>query len=187
MTRPASRSWVPAVLGAALLVASVVAQFGILSWSMSLMVGGSELLGPVRVSQVAAVVIILISVQLTVFVADGRHGFRLFTAVGDLPPSYRRRYMIVNIVLLIAIFVVQVAAIHFGGLLTREAAGAEGAMTTINIVPGLGLAAGDPVLTALGCLLPIVAAASVYMLVGWVAGTRASGSEPEREPTVTRL
>ena len=190
MTRPASRSWFRAALSATLLVAIVVVQFRLVSWAMSSMVSGTAILGPFRVSEVAAVVMILAAVSFAVFIADGWRGFGLFTVIAALSSSLRLQFMIVNIAMFIAMSMAQAGTVYLAGRLLEDAAAGGGdTAPPMNLVPGFSFAIGDPILTALGCLLPICMFASVVVLAGQIAGpsspTAALG--PEREPTVTRL
>lgn len=190
MTRPASRSWFRAAIGAALFVAIVVVQFRLLSWSLSSMVGGTEVLGLFRVSEVAAVVMILTAVSFAVFIADGWRGFGLFTVIAALPSNLRRQFVIVNIAMLIAMSMAQAGTVYLAGRLLEDAAAGGGdTAPPMNLVPGFSIAIGDPILTAIGCLLPICMFASVVVLASQIAGpfSPAAASGSEREPTVTRL
>ncbi len=187
MSRPTSRSWFRVVLATAIFVAIVVVQFRLLSWSLSLIVGGTAALGSVPISAVAAFVAIMIAVCWAVFVADGWRGFRIFPVIARLSSNERRLFVIFGVAMLIVISVVQASAIYLAPI-DAVAAGRDIA-PPLDLVPGLSFAIGELIRTALGCLLPICMIASVFVLVSQIVGpfSPAGASRSESEPTVTRL
>lgn len=178
------------VLSAVPLAAIVFAQFRLLSRSMSSLVGGTEFVGPMLISDIAAVVMIVISVNLAVFMTDGWGRVGLFTVIASLPSGLRRRFVIVNSALLIAMAMAQAGTVYVAGLVAQDAVarGAEPA-APVTLIFSLGFNADDPTLAAIGCLLPILMIGSVVVLTRQFAARLGSevGTTEVREGTVTRL
>lgn len=191
MSRPTSRSWFRVVLATALFVAIVVVQFRLVSGPLSLIVGGGTMSsGSFAVSDIATLVMMMIAVYMAIFIADCRRGFGLFPALAALPSDARRLFEAFSVFMLAVMTMFQAGTVYMAGNLSADAVAKGGDIAApVDLVPGLSFAIGDPILTALGCLLPICMIALVFVLVSQTGGpsSPAAASPSEGGPTVTRL
>ncbi|MDQ2069598.1 hypothetical protein [Natronospira bacteriovora] len=128
----------------------VIAAFGglinfhLIALPMSEMVGGASYVGTVRISDVAALVIILLEISMGIFLLESLRITRLFPIIGRLDDRMRKRMAIAAFTLLVIFASIEASLAYMRDLLaldrealTQTLAGAEVAEAQFRWIPSL--------------------------------------------------
>lgn len=108
--------------GLVLLVAllGVYVNFQLIALPMSEMVGGSSRLGPLRASDVAALVLVFFEIVLGLFVMESLQITKLFPIIGSLEDKLRKHMMLVAFVLLVIFAGIESSLAYMRDLLAAD-------------------------------------------------------------------
>lgn len=108
--------------GLVLLIAllGVYVNFQLIALPMSEMVGGSSRLGPLRASDVAALVLVFFEVVLGLFVMESLQITKLFPIIGSLDDKLRKNMMLVAFVLLVIFAGIESSLAYMRDLLAAD-------------------------------------------------------------------
>ena len=95
-------------------------NFWLIARPMSEMVGGNVYVGPLRVSEVAALVIILVEATMGLFLMEALRITHLFPVIANLQDSMRRRIMWIALVLLVILAGIEAALALMRDMLTAD-------------------------------------------------------------------
>ena len=108
--------------GLVLLIAllGVYVNFQLIALPMSEMVGGSSRLGPLRASDVAALVLVFFEIVLGLFVMESLQITKLFPIIGSLDDKMRKNMMLVAFVLLVIFAGIESSLAYMRDLLAAD-------------------------------------------------------------------
>ena len=108
--------------GLVLLIAllGVYVNFQLIALPMSEMVGGSSRLGPMRASDVAALVLVFFEIVLGLFVMESLQITKLFPVIGSLDDKMRKNMMLVAFVLLVIFAGIESSLAYMRDLLAAD-------------------------------------------------------------------
>lgn len=108
--------------GLVLLIAllGVYVNFQLIALPMSEMVGGSSRLGPMRASDVAALVLVFFEVVLGLFVMESLQITKLFPVIGSLDDKMRKNMMLVAFILLVIFASIESSLAYMRDLLAAD-------------------------------------------------------------------
>ena len=108
--------------GLVLLIAllGIYVNFQLIALPMSEMVGGSSRLGPLRASDVAALVLVFFEVVLGLFLMESLQITRLFPIIGSLDDKLRKQMMLVAFVLLVIFAGIESSLAYMRDLLAAD-------------------------------------------------------------------
>lgn len=98
----------------------VYVNFQLIALPMSEMVGGSSRLGPMRASDVAALVLVFFEVVLGLFVMESLQITKLFPVIGSLDDKMRKNMMLVAFVLLVIFAGIESSLAYMRDLLAAD-------------------------------------------------------------------
>jgi hypothetical protein len=95
-------------------------NFWLIARPMSEMVGGSVYVGPLRVSEIAALVIILVEAAMGLFLMEALRITHLFPLIANLQDFMRRRIIWIALVLLVTLACIEAALALMRDMLTAD-------------------------------------------------------------------
>lgn len=120
-------------------------NFHLIAMPMSEMVGSSSYVGGMRVSDVAALVIIMIEVAMGLFLLESLRITHLFPVIGSMDDKMRRRMMIVSLTILTILASIEASLAYMRDLLaldrealTQSLAGVSVVEAEFRWIPSLG-------------------------------------------------
>ncbi len=120
-------------------------NFQLIALPMSEMVGGSSYLGPIKTSDVAALVIILIEIAMGLFLMESLHITRLFPVISSMDDKMRKRMVWTTFTILFVLAGVESALAYMRDLLaadrealTQSLSGMVVAAPEFRWIPSLG-------------------------------------------------
>ena len=132
-----------AVLAIALLGGFI--NFHLIALPMSEMVGGSSYVGPVKTSDIAAMVIILMEIAMGLFLMESLRITRMFPIIGMMSDQMRRRMVAVSFALLLILAGIESSLAYMRDLLaadrqalTQQLAGVAVAEAQFRWIPSIG-------------------------------------------------
>lgn len=150
-----------------------IINFHLIALPMSEMVGGSAYIGSVRMSDIAALVIIMVEIAMGLFVMECLRITRLFPVIGRLDDHIRRRMLWVALTILVIFATIESSLAYMRDLLAqdREAlsqalAGAATADAQFRWIPSIGQ-------MVLGFILPFALAFVAIPLESFIHSSRA--------------
>lgn len=147
-------------------------NFNLIALPMSEMVGGGSYIGPVRTSDVAALVIILIELSMGIFLLESLRITHLFPIIGNMDDKMRKRMVWVTFALLFILASIEASLAYMRDLLAadREAlaaqlAGEAVASAEFRWIPSIGQ-------MVMGFVLPFALAFVAIPLESFVHSSR---------------
>ncbi|MFQ5699503.1 MAG: hypothetical protein ACE5IL_14620 [Myxococcota bacterium] len=158
------------VLGIALLGGFI--NFHLIALPMSEMVGASSYVGPVRTSDVAALVVILMEASMGLFLMESLRITRMFPVIGTMDDLMRRRMVWVSFFLLLMLAGVESSLAYMRDLLaadrealTQSLAGVAVVQAQLRWIPSLGQ-------MLMGFMLPFALAFAAIPLESFIQSSR---------------
>ena len=112
-------------------------NFSLIARPMAEMVGGTSFIGPFRVADVAALVIIMVEISMGLFLMESLRITRLFPVIGALPDKIRVRMVWITFTILLILASVEAGLAYMREILLQDE------LATSALLRG-----GDPALTA---------------------------------------
>ncbi len=147
-------------------------NFHLIALPMSEMVGASAYVGPMKVSSIAALVIILTEIAMGLFLMESLRITRMFPVIGSLDDTMRRRMIWVSFGLLLTLACVESSLAYMRDLLaadaealTQQLAGVAAPETSLRWIPSLGQ-------MILGFILPFVLTFVAIPLESFISASR---------------
>ena len=147
-------------------------NFHLIALPMSEMVGATSYVGPVKTSDIAALVIILTEVAMGVFLMESLRITRLFPVIGTMDDSMRRRMIWVSLGILFTLACVESSLAYMRDLLAvdREAltaslAGVKHVTPELRWIPSIGQ-------MVMGFMLPFALAFAAIPLESFIQSSR---------------
>jgi hypothetical protein len=126
-------------------LAGAFINFHLIALPMSEMVGGNSAVGPMKISDVAAMVIISMELAMGLFLMESLRITRLFPVIGAMDDVMRRRLVWISFIILTTLACVESSLAYMRDLLAadREAlaqslAGVEAVRTEFRWIPSIG-------------------------------------------------
>lgn len=120
-------------------------NFQLIAMPMSEMVGGASYIGPMRTSDIAALVIIMVEIAMGLFLMESLRITHLFPVIGSMDDKMRRRMLIVTFSILAILATVEASLAYMRDLLaldrealTQSLAGAGVVEAQFRWIPSLG-------------------------------------------------
>jgi hypothetical protein len=148
-------------------------NFQLIAMPMSEMVGGSSYIGPMRTSDIAALVIIMVEIAMGIFLMESLRITHLFPVIGSMDDGLRKRMLVITFGILAILATVEASLAYMRDLLAldREALtqslSANGIVTEAEFrwIPSLGQ-------MVMGFILPFALAFVAIPLESFVHATR---------------
>ncbi len=147
-------------------------NFHLIALPMSEMVGASAYVGPLKVSSIAALVIILTEVAMGLFQMESLRITRMFPVIGSLDDVMRRRMIWVSFGLLLTLACVESSLAYMRDLLaadaealTQQLAGVAAPEASMRWIPSVGQ-------MVLGFILPFVLTFVAIPLESFISASR---------------
>ena len=147
-------------------------NFQLIAMPMSEMVGGTSYIGPMRTSDIAALVIIMVEVAMGLFLMETFRITRLFPVIGSMDDTMRRRMMLITFTILATLATVEASLAYMRDLLaldrealTQSLAGLGVVEAEFRWIPSLGQ-------MVLGFILPFALAFVAIPLESFIHSLR---------------
>jgi hypothetical protein len=95
-------------------------NFQLIALPMSEMVGGSSYIGPMRTSDIAALVIIMVEVAMGLFLMESLRITHLFPVIGSMDDSLRKRMLVITFSILAILATVEASLAYMRDLLALD-------------------------------------------------------------------
>ncbi|WP_317930561.1 hypothetical protein [Halioxenophilus sp. WMMB6] len=95
-------------------------NFQLIAMPMSEMVGGSNYVGSVKTSDIAALVIILVEIAMGLFLLESLRITRLFPVIGHMDDKMRRRMMVITFTILFVLASIEASLAYMRDLLALD-------------------------------------------------------------------
>jgi hypothetical protein len=120
-------------------------NFQLIAMPMSEMVGGASYIGPMRTSDIAALVIIMVEIAMGLFLMESLRITHLFPVIGSMDDKMRKRMLIITFSILTILATVEASLAYMRDLLaldrealTQSLAGAGVVEAQFRWIPSLG-------------------------------------------------
>ena len=149
-----------------------VINFQLIAMPMSEMVGGTSQIGPMRTSDVAALVIIMVEIAMGLFLMESLRITRLFPIIGSMDDKLRRRMVMITFAILTILATVEASLAYMRDLLALDREALKQSLSGIGVVeaefrwiPSLGQ-------MTMGFILPFALAFVAIPLESFIHSTR---------------
>ncbi len=149
-----------------------IINFQLIALPMSEMVGGTSQLGPMKTSDVAALVIIMLEIAMGIFLMESLRITHLFPIIGSMDDKMRRRMLIITLSILTILASVEASLAYMRDLLaldretlSQSLAGAAVVEAELRWIPSIGQ-------MILGFILPFTLAFIAIPLESFIQGLR---------------
>ncbi|MCP4472473.1 MAG: hypothetical protein GY815_17650 [Gammaproteobacteria bacterium] len=95
-------------------------NFQLIAMPMSEMVGGSSYIGPMRTSDIAALVIIMVEIAMGLFLMESLRITHLFPVIGSMDDSLRKRMLVITFSILAILATVEASLAYMRDLLALD-------------------------------------------------------------------
>jgi hypothetical protein len=109
-------------------------NFQLIAMPMSEMVGGSSYIGPMRTSDIAALVIIMVEIAMGLFLMESLRITHLFPVIGSMDDKLRRRMLIVTFSILAILATVEASLAYMRDLLALDREALTQSLSSSGIV-----------------------------------------------------
>jgi hypothetical protein len=111
-----------------------VINFQLIAMPMSEMVGGTSQIGPMRTSDVAALVIIMVEIAMGLFLMESLRITRLFPIIGSMDDKLRKRMVVITFVILTILATVEASLAYMRDLLALDREALTQSLSGIGVV-----------------------------------------------------
>jgi hypothetical protein len=109
-------------------------NFQLIAMPMSEMVGGSSYIGPMRTSDIAALVIIMVEIAMGLFLMESLRITHLFPVIGSMDDNLRKRMLIVTFSILAILATVEASLAYMRDLLALDREALTQSLSSSGIV-----------------------------------------------------
>lgn len=109
-------------------------NFQLIAMPMSEMVGGSSYIGPMRTSDIAALVIIMVEIAMGLFLLESLRITRLFPVIGSMDDAMRKRMIVITFSILTILASVEASLAYMRDLLALDREALTQSLSGIGIV-----------------------------------------------------
>ncbi len=162
------------IAGLVLIVAVMggLINFQLIAMPMSEMVGGNSYIGPLKTSDIAALVIILVEIAMGLFLLESLRITKLFPVIGHMDDKMRKRMMVITFTILFVLASIEASLAYMRDLLAldREAlqqtlTGATAVNAEFRWIPSIGQ-------MVMGFILPFALAFVAIPLESFIHASR---------------
>ncbi len=111
-----------------------VINFQLIAMPMSEMVGGTSQIGPMRTSDVAALVIIMVEIVMGLFLMESLRVTRLFPIIGSMDDKLRKRMIVITFAILFILATVEASLAYMRDLLALDREALKQSLAGIGVV-----------------------------------------------------
>lgn len=124
------------ISGLVLIIAAMggLINFQLIALPMSEMVGGTATIGSLRMSDIAALVIILIEIAMGLFLLESLRITHLFPVIGSMDDRMRRRMIVVTLTLLTILATIEASLAYMRDLLALDRAALQQSLAGVGVV-----------------------------------------------------
>ena len=95
-------------------------NFQLIAMPMSEMVGGTSYIGPMRTSDIAALVIIMVEIAMGLFLMESLRITHLFPVIGSMDDGMRKRMVVITFAILAILATVEASLAYMRDLLALD-------------------------------------------------------------------
>ncbi len=111
-----------------------VINFQLIAMPMSEMVGGTSQIGPMRTSDVAALVIIMVEIVMGLFLMESLRVTRLFPMIGSMDDKLRKRMIVITFAILAILATVEASLAYMRDLLALDREALRQSLAGVGVV-----------------------------------------------------
>jgi hypothetical protein len=109
-------------------------NFQLIAMPMSEMVGGTSYIGPMRTSDIAALVIIMVEIAMGLFLLESLRITRLFPVIGSMDDAMRKRMIVITFTILAILASVEASLAYMRDLLALDREALTQSLSGVGIV-----------------------------------------------------
>ena len=109
-------------------------NFQLIAMPMSEMVGGTSYIGPMKTSDIAALVIIMVEIAMGLFLMESLRITRLFPIIGSMDDKMRKRMMVITFAILAILATVEASLAYMRDLLALDREALTQSLSGIGVV-----------------------------------------------------